>query len=86
MVGCCLAVGPDGSLFVAGYTEGYLPLLPTYTPLQSIYGGGFSDDFLMVLSPAASGLTGVTTIQSQSGKRIPDGRPAGGGTLTLVKQ
>jgi hypothetical protein len=86
MVGCCLAVGPDGSLFVAGYTEGYLPLLPTYTPLQSIYGGGFSDDFLMVLSPAASGLTGVTTIQSKSGKRIPDGRPAGGGTLTLVKQ
>lgn len=66
MVGCCLAVGTDGSLFVGGYTEGYLPLLNTYTPLQSNYGGGYSDDFLLVLSPAASGLSGVTTIQSES--------------------
>jgi hypothetical protein len=84
MVGCCLAVGPDGSLFVGGYTEGYLPLLPTYTPLQGNYGGGFSDDFLMVLSPAASGLTGVTTIQSET--RAAHERPRGGGTLTVVKQ
>ena len=59
MVGCCVALASDGSLWVGGYTEGYLPLLPTYTPLQSNYGGGLADDFLLVLSPAASGLTGV---------------------------
>jgi hypothetical protein len=85
MVGCCLAVGPDGSLWTGGYTEGYLPLLPTFTPLQSIYGGGFSDDFLLVLSPPASGITGVTTIQSES--RMPrKERPGVGETTTQIKQ
>jgi hypothetical protein len=81
IVGCCLAVGSDGSLFVAGYTEGYLPLLPTYTPLQSLFGGGFSDDFLLVLSPAASGLSGVTTVQSESKSPRKD-RPGAGVTIT----
>jgi hypothetical protein len=57
---------------VGGYTEGYLPLLGTYTPLQPDYGGGYSDDFLLVLSPAASGLSGVTTVQSES-KTLPRG-------------
>ena len=71
MVGCCVAVGPEGSLFVTGYTEGYLPLLPTYTPIQPLYGGGSSDDFLLVLSPAASGLHGVTTVQSESKTPLP---------------
>jgi hypothetical protein len=85
MVGCCLAVGPDGSLWVGGYTEQYLPLLPNYTPLQSIYGGGFSDDFLIVLSPAGSGITGVTTIQSE--QRMPrKERPPEGVTTTRIRQ
>ena len=77
MVGCCLAVGPDGSLWTGGYTSLYLPLLSGYTPLQSIYGGGFSDDFLLVLSPPASGITGVTTIQAQpEPKKAPKEKPA----------
>lgn len=66
MVGCCLAVGPDGSLFAGGYTEGYLPLLPGYTPLQSLYGGGYSDDYLLVLSPPTSGLTAVKTQETHA--------------------
>ena len=85
-VGCCLAVGSDGSLFVGGYTEGYLPLLPTYTPLQSNYGGGYSDDFLLVMSPAASGLSGVTTVQSESKTLLRRERPTNGGALTTVRQ
>lgn len=80
IVGCCLAVGPDGSLWVGGYTEQYLPLLPSYTPLQAIYGGGFSDDFLLVLSPPANGITGVTTIQSEE-KKPRKSRPSGGVTV-----
>jgi hypothetical protein len=80
IVGCCLAVGPDGSLWVGGYTEQYLPLLPNYTPLQAIYGGGFSDDFLLVLSPPANGITGVTTIQSEE-KKPRKSRPSGGVTV-----
>jgi hypothetical protein len=82
MVGCCVAVGPDGSLYTGGYTEGYLPLLPTYTPLQGNYGGGFSDDFILVLSPVAGGVTGVssTTAPTESETRIlRSARPAGGG-------
>jgi hypothetical protein len=66
MVGCCLAVGPDGSLFAGGYTEGYLPLLPGYTPLQSLYGGGYTDDYLLVLSPPTSGLTAVKTQETHA--------------------
>jgi hypothetical protein len=85
MVGCCVAVGPDGSLFVGGYTEGYLPLLPAYTPLQPVYGGGSSDDFLLVLSPAASGLSGVTTVQSESQRLPRRERPVGGAT-SIIKQ
>jgi hypothetical protein len=79
IVGCCLAVGPDGSLYVGGYTEGYLPLLPTYTPLQLNYGGGSSDDFLLVLSPPAGDVTGVTVIQSEAKKPRRE-RPTSGGT------
>jgi hypothetical protein len=60
MVGCCMAIGKDGSLFISGYTEGYLPLLPGYTPIQPNYGGGFCDDFLLVFSPA-TGATGPAT-------------------------
>jgi hypothetical protein len=78
IVGCCLAVGPDGSLYVGGYTESYLPLLPTYTPLQSLYGGGSSDDFLLVLSPPAGHVTGVTVIQS--GTKKPGRERPGDGT------
>jgi hypothetical protein len=85
MVGCCVAVGPDGSLFAGGYTEQYLPLLPNYTPLQSLYGGGFSDDYILVLSPAASGITGVTTTQSEP-KNFHKARPAGGGTVVRNNQ
>jgi hypothetical protein len=57
IVGTNLMMWPDGSLLVGGYTEGYLPLLGTYTPIQGNYGGGFSDDFLLLLSPGA-GLNG----------------------------
>jgi hypothetical protein len=86
MVGCCVAVGPDGSLWTGGYTVLYLPLLGGYTPLQSIYGGGFSDDFLLVLSPPASGITGVTTIQAEpEPKRAPKEKPAGRETINTVR-
>jgi hypothetical protein len=85
IVGTDLAIGPDGSLYVAGYTEGYLPLLPTYTPLQSIFGGGFTDDFVMVLSPVAKGLTGVTTVLSETElrSRQHEVRPGRGATPTI---
>jgi hypothetical protein len=80
IVGCCLAVGPDGSLWVGGYTYQYLPLLPNGTPLQLNYGGGSSDDFLLVLSPPGHGITGVTTVQSE-GKTPRKLRPGGGVTV-----
>ncbi|HUB77611.1 MAG TPA: SBBP repeat-containing protein [Bryobacteraceae bacterium] len=83
IVGCCLAVGPDGSLYIGGYTEAYLPLLPTYTPLQSIYGGGSSDDFLLVLSSPGGNVTGVTTLQKES--KSPRRERSGGGIIA-VKQ
>jgi len=81
MVGCCVVVGPDGELFTGGYTEGYIPLIPSvYTPLQSYYGGGSSDDFILVLSSPGNGVTGVTTIQSEE-KTPRKSRPGGGVTL-----
>jgi hypothetical protein len=71
-VGCCLVIEPNGSLIIGGYTEGYLPLLPTYTPLQSIYGGGFSDDFLLVLSPPSSPVTPAqTTAPTPETRELP---------------
>jgi len=72
-----MVVGSDGSLYVAGATEGYLPLLPGYTPLQANYGGGYADDFLLVLSPAASGLTGATpsVVQADPRKGLEGGTP-----------
>jgi hypothetical protein len=88
MVGGALALGTDGSLFVGGYTEGYLPQLPAYTPLQLNYGGGFTDDFLMVLSPASNGLTGVVTVESVTSPRLRlhDLKPDGGALLPIVKR
>ena len=81
MVGCCLAVAADGELFTGGYTESYIPLIPSvYTPLQSYYGGGFSDDFILVLSSPGNGVTGVTTIQSEE-KTLRKSRPGGGVTV-----
>jgi hypothetical protein len=47
-VGYALAVGPDGTAYVAGSTEGLLPIWPN--PSQGIYGGGSSDGFVLVLS------------------------------------
>jgi hypothetical protein len=82
IVGTNLLVGPDGSLYVGGYTEGYLPLLPAYTPLQSIYGGGFTDDFLLVLAPAASGLSGVTQESDTRPVSLDDRR----GLRPLIRQ
>lgn len=78
VVGCCLAVSPNGSLWVGGTTEGYLPLLPGYNPIQANYGGGFSDDFLLVLSPGA-GATGpsqphVSRTEPRK-ERLPKGTP-----------
>ena len=60
IVGCCLALGVDGSLYVAGFTEAYLPLINDQG-IQYKYGGGFSDGFLMVLSPAGGVTTSRTT-------------------------
>jgi len=77
IVGCCLLLGPDGSLFVFGYTENYLPLLPGLPdgpPIQGVYGGGFSDDFLLVFSPG-SGLGGAA---SPAASALPRQVPAGG--------
>jgi Beta-propeller repeat len=75
IVGCCLAIAPNGSLVIGGYTEGYLPLLPTYTPLQSIYGGGFSDDFLLVLSPPSSTVMPAQTPETRTLPRKERPRP-----------
>jgi len=83
IVGCCLAVGPDGSLYTGGYTESYLPLLNTYTPLQANFGGGFSDDFLLVLSPPGGNVTGVTTIQPE--KKAPSRERPGGGIIAVKR-
>ena len=60
IVGYCLSLGTDGSLYVAGSTEGYLPLIGN--PIQPNYGGGYTDGFLLVLSPApgSTGATGAT--------------------------
>lgn len=76
IVGSALAIGSDGSLYVAGYTEGYLPLLPGYTPIQPNYGGGYADDFLLVLSPASAGLTNIpqTVVQESPRRGQPDGK------------
>jgi hypothetical protein len=43
-----LAVAPDGTTFVAGYGYAGLPVTPD--ALQSTYGGGGADGFLLVLS------------------------------------
>jgi len=47
-VGYGLAVGPDGTAYVAGATEGLLPIWPN--PSQGSYGGGSSDGFVLVIS------------------------------------
>jgi hypothetical protein len=47
-VGYALAIGPDGTAYVAGLTQGLLPIWPN--PSQGTYGGGASDGFVMVLS------------------------------------
>ena len=49
-----------------------------YTPLQANYGGGFSDDFLLVLSPAANGLTGEQSSGTET-RNLRRPLPAGGG-------
>jgi hypothetical protein len=48
-VGYALAVGPDGTVYVAGSTQGQLPIWPN--PSQGSYGGGSSDGFLLVITP-----------------------------------
>lgn len=78
MVGCCLAIAADGSLWVGGYTEGYLPLLNTYTPIQSNYGGGYADDFLLVLSPPANPVTPIPNAVpylAPHTRKLRDGKP-----------
>jgi len=48
IVPLCMAVGADGRIYTAGYTEGYLPLIGN--SWQANYGGGYSDGFLIVMS------------------------------------
>jgi hypothetical protein len=45
--GLALAVGPDGSAYAAGWTEGEFPTGPAST--QGAYGGGARDGFLAVI-------------------------------------
>ena len=71
IVGCCLAVGSDGSLYAGGYTEGYLPLLPGYNPIQPNYGGGFCDDYLMVLSPGVNATGPATPSTAEISRKEP---------------
>jgi hypothetical protein len=47
-IGYALAVGSDGTAYVAGATEGLLPISANATQLN--YGGGASDGFLVVIS------------------------------------
>jgi hypothetical protein len=47
--GQTLAVAPDGTLYVAGFTGGVLTT--TSNAVQGSYGGGVKDGFLFVLSP-----------------------------------
>lgn len=47
-IGYALAVGPDGTTYIAGLTQGLLPIWPN--PSQGSYGGGASDGFLIVIS------------------------------------
>ena len=54
----------DAGLEVGGDTEGYVPLLPGFTPIQANYGGGFDDDFLMVLSPGKGAVGPARTLPS----------------------
>ena len=61
IVGCCMVLGPDGTVYLTGFTEGYLPILsglPGGPAIQPNYGGGYSDDFLVVFSPG-DGLAGA---------------------------
>jgi hypothetical protein len=46
-VGYAIAVGPDGTTYVAGSTEGVLPIWPN--PFQGSYGGGASDGFILAI-------------------------------------
>jgi len=48
-VGRAMAVGADGTVYLAGSTQGQLPVWPN--PSQGSYGGGASDGFVMVISP-----------------------------------
>jgi len=47
--GQALAVAPDGTLYVAGFTGGVLTT--TSNAVQGSYGGGVTDGFLFVLAP-----------------------------------
>ncbi len=46
--GLALAVGPDGTAYAGGWTEGELPTAPNAT--QAGYGGGASDGFLLIVT------------------------------------
>jgi len=52
--GDAIAVGPDGSVFVTGYTES--DDFPLAKPFQAAYGGGPSDAFVARIRPDGSGL------------------------------
>jgi len=57
-VGYCLAVGLDGTAYVAGITGGPFPITANAT--QSSYGGGSSDGFVLVLTDSQPPPPGTT--------------------------
>ena len=82
IVGCCLALGVDGSLYVGGFTEGYLPLVGE-RGVQINYGGGFSDGFLLVFSPAGN----VTAARPATVPELPSrGLTVGSGPRRPVRR
>ncbi|HUI58464.1 MAG TPA: SBBP repeat-containing protein [Bryobacteraceae bacterium] len=69
IVPLCMAVGADGRIYTAGYTEGYLPLIGN--SWQVNYGGGYSDGFLMVMYGGPAGTVPSDTVRFEEGRHDP---------------
>ena len=73
-VGLSVAVGADGSAYVAGYTGS--TNFPTASPLQPLYGGGTFDAFVTKLAPSGAALS-YSTYVGGSGEDFSDGIAVG---------